>query len=114
MIFFLLQVNNNGLLSFGGPVVQFDPSPFPLQGLEVIAPYWADVDTRGSGTVFYRETNDADLLARIANCLQESYPGLNSTGTLNPTLLFIVTWDNVGYFDQNSDRVSLRRVYVLQ
>jgi hypothetical protein len=44
----VLQVNNNGLLSFDAAVSQFTPQSFPLgDGRMIIAPYWGDVDTRG-------------------------------------------------------------------
>lgn len=61
----LLQVNNNGVISFTRAVSTFTPEPFPLgNGLQLIAPYWADVDTRGTGQVWYRETDNRHLLDR--------------------------------------------------
>jgi len=60
-----MQVNNNGLLSFLQGVSQFTPEAFPLAGdRKLIAPFWADVDTRGIGTVWFRITTNSSLLAR--------------------------------------------------
>jgi len=103
------QVNNNGLLSFVRGVSQFTPEAFPLSGnLRVIAPFWADVDTRGTGTVWFRSTNDSGLLARTRD---EVAAFLNQEGFI-PSYLFIATWDRVGYFSQNTDRVGCLRSYV--
>ena len=99
-----MQVNNNGVISFQRAVSQFTPDSFPLSGdLELIAPYWADVDTRGAGTVWYRETDDAVLRARAADDVRVAFI---SQSTFLPTQLFIATWDGVGYFDQRTDLVS--------
>ena len=69
-------VNNNGNITFTGPLSEFTPEPFPSSGLPMIAPFWGDVDTRGVGEV--------------------------SVGTLNADT-FIVTWDQVGYFNRRTD-----------
>ena len=100
-----MQVNNNGVISFQRAVFQFTPDSFPLSDdLELIAPYWADVDTRGAGTVWYRETDDAVLRARAAGDIQAANI---SQSTFLPLQLFIATWDRVGYFSQNTDLVSI-------
>ena len=99
-----MQVNNNGVISFQTAVSQFTPDSFPLLGdLELIAPYWADVDTRGTGTVWYRETTDLLLLDRAASDVQAAFI---SQGSFAPTFLIIATWDRVGYFNQRTDLVS--------
>lgn len=37
-------VNTNGTVSFTGPVSS-SPSPFPIEGQPMVAPWWADIDT---------------------------------------------------------------------
>ncbi|HTJ54451.1 MAG TPA: nidogen-like domain-containing protein [Nitrosospira sp.] len=71
--------NNNGNITFGGPVPTYTPDPFPVSGQPMIAPFWADVDTRGGGGVY--------------------------TASPNPNTL-VTTWNNVGYFDQRHDKVN--------
>ena len=66
----------------------------------IIAPYWADVDTRGTGTVYYRESTDPNLLGRAASQIQ----GTVATSFM-PSHLFIATWDAVGYFNNRTDKV---------
>ena len=99
----LCQVNNNGLLSFGMGIGQYIPQSFPLgDGREVIAPFWGDVDTRGTGTVWFRETSNEPLLIRARNEIRAAFVNQMS---FEPTLLFIATWDHVGYYSSRTDRV---------
>jgi len=43
-------VNNNGNLSFGMPLTSYTPASFTVLTQPMIAPFFADVDTRGGGT----------------------------------------------------------------
>lgn len=101
-------MNNNGHITFGAPFSAWNPRRFPLNFGSpgpLIAPYWADVDTRptGSGTVFYRETQDPLLLQRAQSELQMAFPGLSS---FNPVFLFIATWYRVGHYDRRINLVN--------
>ena len=98
-----MQVNNNGIISFGNRFSQFDPSRFPRNSTDaLIAPYWADADTRtnGSGTVFFRETTNLTLLQRASREIQD---GLSVS--FSPSHLFIATWNSIGYYNRRTDRV---------
>ena len=48
-------INNNGNVSIANPYATFTASSFPDPNYTMIAPFWADVDTRGplSGIVYY-------------------------------------------------------------
>ena len=73
----------------------------PLTGNNrIIAPYWADVDTRGTGAIYYRRTTDPSLLARATSEIRRALPG-----ALPLTNLLIATWDAVGYYFRQIDRV---------
>ncbi|CAG2215760.1 unnamed protein product [Mytilus edulis] len=51
-----LIVNTNGVISFLGPMSTYTPSPFPLgSNKRLVAPYWADIDTRNGGDIWYRK-----------------------------------------------------------
>jgi len=98
-----MQVNNNGLLSFLQGVSQFTPEAFPLAGdRKLIAPFWADVDTRGIGTVWFRITTNSSLLARA----RDEIATFLSQKDFSPAYLFIASWDHVGYFGSNTDKVG--------
>lgn len=83
-----LYVNNNGNVSFDALLPTY--TPYSLadasyhSSLGVIAPFWADVDTRGTGS-------------GVA-----SY-GTNSVGG---RAAFGVTWDHVGYFREQDDKLN--------
>ena len=96
-------MNNNGDISFTTAVPGFTPTSFPLSdNLELIAPYWADVDTRGTGNVWYRQSEDLSLLNRAGDEIRAAFPSL---GFFTPSYLFIATWDHVGYFSSHTDKV---------
>ncbi len=79
-------INNNGNISFGSSFTTFTSTGFPVAGFPMIAPFWADVDTRdgGSGVVYYKI--DANRLT--------------------------VTWDHVGYYSSHSNLLSTFQVII--
>jgi Nidogen-like len=72
-----LYVNNNGNVTFNGPVSTFTPNPFPISSQPMIAPFWGDVDTRctSCGAVYIGSPNASTA---------------------------VVTWSNVGFYASNS------------
>ncbi|MFD1874674.1 nidogen-like domain-containing protein [Hymenobacter bucti] len=72
-----VYINTNGNITFDAPLSTFSASGFPI-GIPMVAPFWADVDTRGSGS------------GRIAYAL---YPDR-----------LVVSWNRVGYFGSHFDR----------
>jgi Nidogen-like len=79
-------INNNGNLSFDAGYCTFTSTGFPVGGFPMVAPFWADVDTRdaASGVVYYR---------------------------LEPTRLTVI-WDHVGYFSGHSDKNNTFEVII--
>ena len=80
-------------------------TPKSLQNLKnrFIVPYWADVDLRGTGQVYYRQTKDPVLLARATNEIHRAFPSSKNMTVIN---LLIVTWDAVGYYNKHTDKVT--------
>lgn len=98
-----MQVNTNGALSFTTQISQYTPNPFPtIANHEIIAAFWADVDTTGTGSIFYRETKDSDLLQRVNSDIKRAF----STITFSLNYLFISTWDHVGFYDSQVSKVK--------
>ena len=90
-------MNNNGVVSFGMGVPEFTPEPFPLPGHRpFVAPYWADVDIRLGGDVFYRQSRQPALLARLARDLAPAVAP--SDPAPQPTWAFVATWNRVAFF----------------
>lgn len=95
-----LYINNNGSISFGDAVYGFTPDAIGADfQVPIIAPFWADVDTRG----YVYETQYGDTFVYTT-------PGGNSAGTnltwyeIDPySGTITVTWDDVGFFNSNTD-----------
>ena len=80
-----VYVNNNGNVTFNSPLGLFTPSPIGTGlGFPIIAPFWADVDTRGSGSAV------------------TTY----GTTTYGGHAAFCVSWDGVGYFASQTDKLN--------
>lgn len=78
-----LWVNNNGNVTFGSGMSTY--TPFGLTGAlgkPIIAPFFADVDTRTSNPVKY------------------------GPGTFGGNTAFGVTWNQVGYYQTSTDRLN--------
>ena len=100
---FAIQINENGVISFGSIYNVRTPLSLPLNGTDkIIAPYWADVDIRGTGRVFYRQTTDPSLLAKATSAIRAAF---HVSQDLMIKSLLIATWDHVGYYYAQSDKV---------
>jgi len=108
--FFITQVSVDGAIFFGsGTDTSYVPNQqsFPLDnGRKFVAPFWADVDTTSAGDVWYRQTTDQILLDRANTQIQNAFP---LQPQFTATDLFIATWDHVGYFDSNNDKVAINQ-----
>jgi len=81
-----VYINTDGALSFDAPL-PYASGILDSGGLinaydDIVAPFLADVDTRGTGTVSF------------------------GTGTFDGDPAFGVTWDAVGYFDDETDKTD--------
>ncbi|MBI1851620.1 MAG: hypothetical protein HYR85_14870 [Planctomycetes bacterium] len=77
-----LFINNNGNVSFGAPFATFTSTGFPIADFPMVAPFWADVDSR-----------DAGGLTGVVYFKSEAHR-------------FTVIWDHVGYFGFHFDKVN--------
>ena len=101
-----IQVNNNGKIAFNAPHGSFNPIPFPIS-LPLIAPYWADADTRpaNGGYVWYREISSQADKDRIQREIRAIF---KDSRRFTPTIAFVATWDHVGFFPQQTHKVLLK------
>ena len=74
-----MYINNNGNITFDGPFGFYTPSGFDGLPVEMIAPYWGDVDTR------------------CPNC-GEVYLGVPTSDVA------VITWNSVGYYNANPSK----------
>ncbi len=87
-------INNNGNVTLDGPLGVYTPFDLSTTDRAIIAPYFADVDTRaaGGGSVFY-------------NYGAGEYQGQRA---------FCVTWYQVGYFSQATDKVNTFQLLLVE
>ena len=77
-------------------VSQFTPDAFPLgDNRRLVAAFWADVDTRIGGDVFYRETTDSNLLQQATNDVTVTFVDQRK---FKATWLLIATWHDVAFY----------------
>ncbi len=76
-------INNNGNITFNAAVGTYTPTAFPASTNPMIAPWWADVDTRGTGAGIPPE-NRVYWDIRVGQ--------------------LVVTWYRVGYYASHIDR----------
>jgi len=79
-----LYVNNNGNVTFANPLGTYTPSAFSTFGSPIIAPFFADVDTRGAGSALMTYGN----------------------ATYNTRAAFVVDWLGVGYYFEHTDKLN--------
>ena len=87
-------VNNNGNITFSTTLAEYTPLPLQNNPAGVmIAPFWADVDTRPSesGLLFY--TSGTFIAGRRA---------------------FAVTWPNVGYYSYGTNKLNVFQLVLLE
>ena len=97
------QVGDNGVVSFNTNFSAYTPRSLPLNGTDkIIAPYWADVDIRGNGIIYYRQTTDPSLLTRATSEIRAAF---SLSQNFMAKHLLIVTWNAVGYFYSQFDKV---------
>ncbi|MFD2787998.1 nidogen-like domain-containing protein [Hymenobacter rubripertinctus] len=80
-----VYINTNGNLSFGTPVSQYSADGFPIN-TPMVAGFWADVDTRpsGSGSIWYKIFPDR----------------------------LVVTWNRVGYYQSNTTKKNTFQIVI--
>ncbi|MBV6434145.1 MAG: hypothetical protein IANPNBLG_04390 [Bryobacteraceae bacterium] len=85
-------VNNNGNLTFDAPLPTY--TPFGLNGVnrEIIAPFFADVDTRGPGSNLVTYGRD----------------------TINKQKAFAANYVNVGYYASHDDKLNRFQVVLIE
>ncbi len=79
-----LYVNNNGNVTFTQPLGTYTPFGITAGSLAMLAPFFADVDTRNAGSDVVRY----------------------GTGTIATRNVFGVNWINVGYFSSRADKLN--------
>jgi hypothetical protein len=81
-----LWVNNNGNVTFDGPLSTFTPFGLLSTSRKIIAPFFGDVDTRASGS--------DEVRYGFGDGIYEGHRA------------FCVNWDGVGYYSYGTDKLN--------
>lgn len=97
------QISVNGLVSFLSPINGYNSTLF-FEDVPFIAPFLADVDTSGTGQVWYSVSNDQHSVQ--AQYISEKITLFFDDDAFVPLTVVTVTWDQVGYFSMKIDKVN--------
>ena len=68
----------------------------------LVAPFFSDINTESQGSVWFRESEVPELLAKADDCVKQGFP----SSSFSATHLIIATWDNVAASDTPDGMVS--------
>lgn len=94
VIYSSCYVNNNGNISFDSPYGTYTPNPLRNLGEKIIAPFWADVDTRNTASNVTKFTSGGQ--------------------TAGGRPAFGVTYKDVGYFHEKADKLNRFQVVLIE
>ncbi|CAC5373566.1 Sushi, nidogen and EGF-like domain-containing protein 1,Alpha-tectorin [Mytilus coruscus] len=107
-----LFVNTNGLISFFKAVSTYTSEEFPKIGKRIVlAPFWADIDTRGCGStcgIWYRESTELVDLSKASSEIRYYFPAMNH---FNAKWTYIATWYNVPFFGASPLGMNKRNTF---
>jgi len=86
-----LYVNNNGDVTFDSPLGTYTPFDLTSTGQVIMAPFFGDVDTRGTGSGVVTYGRD----------------------TVNGRPAFGVNWYDVGYFSSGTDKLNIFQLIII-
>ncbi len=86
-----LYVNNNGNVTFDSPLLAYINFSLTTTGMKILAPFFADVDTRGAGS-------------RVVTY---------GTGTVDGHQAFGVEWPGVGYFSAQFNKLNTFELVII-
>ena len=99
-----LFVNENGIVSLQMAIPDFYNAPFSDMNYPMIAVFYSDVDQRGLGAVYYRVVNSTESEVDTTKASQMVEDYFETRFQCKEVL--VATWDQVGYFEQQSDKMN--------
>ena len=104
-------MNSNGVLSFGSSFTtpSSGGSNFNIvSSPPIIAPFWADIDVRSGGTIYYRQDNTSLIAHQVQQAINMQFPDIE----FYPSLVFVATWDRVAPYLGSGSFVNTFQVVI--
>jgi hypothetical protein len=98
-----LQVNTNGVLSFRSGFTRFTPVSFSTTQRVLIAPFWDDVQTNISGSIYYRISTAGAEFPKLQDIISTAF---NTTGFAIRELV-VATYHEVAKFQGLPNEVPI-------
>lgn len=97
-------MNNNGLLSFDVELGNSSVLNLTIATMgPFLAPFWADINNEVSGEVYYRLSNNSELLNLTRNYISSYFPDVS----FSPKWVLVATWDKVSYNHSQTNKVCI-------
>uniref|UniRef100_A0A8C7XZ12 NIDO domain-containing protein n=1 Tax=Oryzias sinensis TaxID=183150 RepID=A0A8C7XZ12_9TELE len=104
-----IYVNHNGHLTFDAPYSAYLPQRFPLYGpIDLIAPFWTDLDNRQTGSVLYNQYTNGSVLQQATRDINSYFPNLN----FSADWVFVATWYEVAYLSMTGTKTTFQAVLI--
>ncbi|XP_077312353.1 sushi, nidogen and EGF-like domain-containing protein 1 [Lithobates pipiens] len=101
-------MNNNGFLSLKYNITDFRP-PSETVSYPFLAPFWSDVDNTQEGSIYYRQTNDSNLLVWATSQLKTYF----RLYKFNATWIFVATWEKVMFHGAKTNQRNTFQVVLI-
>ncbi|XP_040183105.1 sushi, nidogen and EGF-like domain-containing protein 1 [Rana temporaria] len=101
-------MNNNGFLSLKVNITDYRP-PSQTVNYPFLAPFWSDVDNSQEGSIYYRQTNDSDLLVWATSQLKTYF----RLYKFNATWIFVATWEKVMFHGAKTNQRNTFQVVLI-
>lgn len=100
-------INSKGTISFGAGYIDWTPDEFPAATYNQVAGYWADIDIRNQGSIWYNVTDEAVFV----NFIDVDYFNAQAGGHLarSNTFQMVITYEGSNYL---GDGVNVELCYL--
>ncbi|XP_055837415.1 nidogen-like [Episyrphus balteatus] len=105
-----IYINTNGILTFDKEFPEFINLEYPGRNPS-IAPFFANVDTSvpsNSTIISLFKSQNHEKLQKANSLVRRKY-----SNNFEATILYVATWENVGYYNAKTDRLNTFQVVII-
>ncbi|XP_031432978.1 sushi, nidogen and EGF-like domain-containing protein 1 [Clupea harengus] len=76
--------------------------------MDIIAPFWTDLNNRESGNITYQQYTSGDVLQTATKDIRSYFPSV----TFTASWVFVATWDRVAYYSNRGTENTFQVVLI--